>query len=103
MSLYQSIHRTDIKATIFSIIWAAGPVIVIAITLGYYLSHGTVVPTVTVIYFSLYVLFVGLVGFVNKIILTELSIVSKKKCRNDFCQQLRNLIRIYTCQKGSMS
>lgn len=66
--LISSIHRTDIKATILSIIWAAGPVTVIAITLGYYLSHGSVVPSVTVIYFCLYVLFVGLVGFVSKII-----------------------------------
>lgn len=53
--LISSIHRTDIKATILSIIWAAGPVTIIAITLGYYLSHGTSVPLVTVAYFSFYV------------------------------------------------
>lgn len=66
--LVSSIHRTDVKATILSIIWAAGPVTIIAITLGYYLSHGKSVPLVTVMYFSSYVLFVGLVGFVSKII-----------------------------------
>ncbi|MED7819289.1 MULTISPECIES: hypothetical protein [unclassified Francisella] len=55
--LISSIHRADIKSTILSIIWAAGPVTVIAITLGYYLSHGSRVPMVTVAYFSLYVFF----------------------------------------------
>lgn len=70
--LASSIHRTDIKATILSIVWAAGPVTIIAITLGYYLSHGTRVPLVTVAYFSLYVFFVGLVGFISKIIFDSL-------------------------------
>ncbi|AFJ44049.1 hypothetical protein [Francisella orientalis] len=46
--LISSIHRADIKAVILSILWAAGPVTIIAITLGYYLSHGQKVPLVTV-------------------------------------------------------
>ena len=56
--LVSSIHRANVRATFFSIIWAAGPVTVIAISLGYYLSHGEHVPLVTVAYFSIYVFFV---------------------------------------------
>ncbi|MBK2028254.1 hypothetical protein IB655_00055 [Francisella noatunensis] len=66
--LISSIHRADIKAAILSILWAAGPVTIIVITLGYYLSNGQKVPLVTVAYFSFYVFFVGLVGFISKIV-----------------------------------
>ncbi|WP_227806596.1 hypothetical protein [Francisella persica] len=61
--LILSIYSIDIKATIFSVILSAGHVTVVVITLGYYLSHGNVVPTVTVIYFSLYLLFVSKIIF----------------------------------------
>ena len=40
----------------------------IAISLGYYLSHGERVPLVTVAYFSIYVFFVGIVGFASKLV-----------------------------------
>ncbi|AIT08900.1 membrane protein [Candidatus Francisella endociliophora] len=82
--LVSSIHRTDIKATILSIIWAAGPVTIIAITLGYYLSHGTRVPLVTVAYFSLYVFFVGLVGFISKIVFDSLKHKKQEKMQERF-------------------
>ncbi|MGQ4005564.1 hypothetical protein QIW49_03630 [Francisellaceae bacterium CB300] len=66
--LVSSIHRANVRATFFSIIWAAGPVTVIAISLGYYLSHGEHVPLVTVAYFSIYVFFAGIVGFASKLV-----------------------------------
>lgn len=66
--LVSSIHRANVTSTFFSIVWAAGPVTVIAISLGYYLSHGTRVPLETVIYFSFYAFFVGLVGFLSKLV-----------------------------------
>ncbi|MDE5018457.1 hypothetical protein NAI67_09365, partial [Francisella tularensis subsp. holarctica] len=68
MNLYHLYIAQISKHTILSIIWAAGPVTIIAINLGYYLSHGTSVPLVTVAYFSFFVFFVGLVGFISKII-----------------------------------
>ncbi|EDO66243.1 hypothetical protein BSY87_00370 [Francisella tularensis subsp. holarctica FSC022] len=82
--LISSIHRTDIKATILSIIWAAGPVTIIAITLGYYLSHGTSVPLVTVAYFSFYVFFVGLVGFISKIIFDSIRHCNQEQMQERF-------------------
>ena len=82
--LISSIHRADIKATILSIIWAAGPVTIIAITLGYYFSHGSSVPLVTVTYFSLYVFFVGLVGFVSKIVFDSIKHRKQEKMQDRF-------------------
>ncbi|MBK2258531.1 hypothetical protein [Francisella philomiragia] len=82
--LISSIHRADIKAAILSILWAAGPVTIIAITLGYYLSHGQKVPLVTVAYFSFYVFFVGLVGFISKIVFDSIKHRNKEQMQDKF-------------------
>ncbi|MFC4891473.1 hypothetical protein ACFPDQ_00240 [Pseudofrancisella aestuarii] len=67
--LLLSIHRTNIKGAILSILWTAGPVTVIAIIVGYYIGYGNLVPYTTIIYFSVYVFLVGMVGFLTKILL----------------------------------
>ncbi|AXA34129.1 hypothetical protein [Francisella adeliensis] len=82
--LVSSIHRADIKATVFSIFWAAGPVTIIAISLGYYLSHGVRVPIETVLYFSFYVFFVGLVGFVSKLVFDSIQYRKKEAIQEKF-------------------
>jgi len=82
--LVSSIHRTNVRATFFSIIWAAGPVTVIAISLGYYLSHGTRVPLETVIYFSFYAFFVGLVGFLSKLVFDAMQNIKTEALQENF-------------------
>ena len=82
--LVSSIHRTNIKATFLSIVWAAGPVTIIAISLGYYLSHGVHVPLVTVAYFSIYVFFVGVVGFVSKLVFDATQNIKKEALQENF-------------------
>ncbi|QIW10387.1 hypothetical protein [Francisella sp. LA112445] len=102
--LISSIHRADIKATILSIIWAAGPVTIIAITLGYYLSHGSRVPLVTVAYFSLYVFFVGLVGFVSKIIFDSIKHREQEKMQDRFLSVMEESYQnLYLSKKMSLA
>ena len=82
--LVSSIHRADIKTTIFSIFWAAGPVTIIALSLGYYLSHGTRVPMTTLVYFSFYAFFVGLVGFMSKLVFDAIQYRKKEAMQERF-------------------
>ena len=100
-----SIHRTDIRATILSIVWAAGPVTIIAITLGYYLSHGTHVPLVTVAYFSFfYVFFVGLVGFVSKLVFDSLKNRKQEQMEEKFLSVIdESYNNLYLVKKLNLS
>ncbi|WP_395167312.1 hypothetical protein [Francisella salimarina] len=102
--LISSIHRADIKAAILSILWAAGPVTIIAITLGYYLSHGQGVPLVTVAYFSFYVFFVGLVGFISKIIFDSIKHREKELMQDKFLSVIEESYQsLYMSKKLTLS
>ncbi|QWV00244.1 hypothetical protein [Francisella salimarina] len=102
--LISSIHRADIKAAILSILWAAGPVTIIAITLGYYLSHGQGVPLVTVTYFSFYVFFVGLVGFISKIIFDSIKHREKELMQDKFLSVIEESYQsLYMSKKLTLS
>jgi hypothetical protein len=65
----QSANRADIKSTMLSVAWAAGPITVVALSIGYYLAYGSLVPSTTIIYFSCYAFFVGTGGFLTKVFL----------------------------------
>ncbi|QEO58190.1 hypothetical protein [Francisella marina] len=102
--LISSIHRADVKAAILSILWAAGPVTIIAITLGYYLSHGQGVPLVTVAYFSFYVFFVGLVGFISKIIFDSIKHREKELMQDKFLSVIEESYQsLYMSKKLTLS
>ncbi len=102
--LISSIHRADVKAAILSILWAAGPVTIIAITLGYYLSHGQGVPLVTVAYFSFYVFFVGLVGFISKIIFDSIKHREKELMQDKFLSIIEESYQsLYMSKKLTLS
>ncbi|WP_150465039.1 hypothetical protein [Francisella sp. SYW-2] len=102
--LISSIHRADVKTAILSILWAAGPVTIIAITLGYYLSHGQGVPLVTVAYFSFYVFFVGLVGFISKIIFDSIKHREKELMQDKFLSVIEESYQsLYMSKKLTLS
>ncbi|WP_119344171.1 hypothetical protein [Facilibium subflavum] len=82
--LMVSIHRSGFKTTLISIVWTAGPITVVAILLGYYFSHGTVVPFSTLIYFSIYVFIVGLSGLISKIILDTIRMRNQERSEQAF-------------------
>ncbi len=82
--LMVSVQRSKIKTTLISLAWTAGPVTVIAIILGYYLSHGTLVPYNTLIYFSIYVFIVGISGLISKIILDAKKIRQEEETEQIF-------------------
>ena len=82
--LLVSVQHTGLKRTLISIVWTAGPVTLIAIFLGYYISHGTIVPLTTIVYFSIYVFIVGVSGFISKIILDTINIRHKDQAEQTF-------------------
>jgi hypothetical protein len=82
--LMVSVQRSKIKTTLISLAWTAGPVTVIAIILGYYFSHGVLVPYSTLIYFSIYVFIVGISSLLSKIILDAKKIRQEEETEQTF-------------------